>query len=49
MVLEEHIVLVSRSADAPEDIALHEVVDVRAKTVDDLIAKSVCVTFVNKK
>ena len=36
MVLEQHVVLVSSTANAPEDVALHEVVDVGAETIDDL-------------
>lgn len=37
MVLEKHVVLVSDTTDASENIALHEVVDIRAKSVDNVV------------
>ena len=36
MVLEQHVVLVSSAANAPEDVALHELVDVGTEAIDDL-------------
>jgi hypothetical protein len=36
VVLEQHVVLVRNAADAPEDIALHEVFDVRPESINDL-------------
>lgn len=37
MVLEEQVVFVSRSANTTEDIAFHEVIDVRAEAVNDVV------------
>lgn len=39
MVLEKQVILVRRSADAPEDITPHEVVDVGTETVNNLGSK----------
>ena len=36
MVLEDHVVLVCGAADAPEDVALHELVHIGPKPVDNL-------------
>lgn len=36
-MLEEQVVLVSSSADATEDIAFHEVVNVRAEAINDVV------------
>ena len=36
MVLEQHVVLVCGAADAPEDVALHELVHIGPEPVDDL-------------
>ena len=36
-MLEEHVVLPRRRPDAPKDVALHELVDVGAEAVDDIV------------
>lgn len=36
MMLEEHVVFVSSTANAAEHVALHEIVDIRAKSVNNL-------------
>lgn len=36
MVLEEHIVLMRHATNTAEHIASHEVIGVRAKTIDNL-------------
>lgn len=38
-MLEQHVVLVSSSTNAPEHVASHEVVDVRTEPVDDLCSQ----------
>ena len=37
VVLEEKVVLVGNTANAAEDIALHEILDVRAKAINDVV------------
>jgi hypothetical protein len=40
VVLEQHVVLVRNAADAPEDIALHKLVDVRPESINDLVREA---------
>lgn len=36
MMLEEHVVLVGSATNATENVALHELINIRTKTVDNL-------------